>query len=376
MKFIIFHGLKTKASALGYQTSIKLAYLLNVNVACLGFEKQIYHLLEDLKQTNFAFKLDYMTKSDFPEEQKESFIEIEKNLKIFNKTKNKSSKQIVSFQVIKKNFENIFDTFVQAQYRALDNAYNINLLRELFNDDDLYFYDTKDSDLIENGKPAITVVEILQLLLPDPEKGHPLFFLNIENEEYTNIMEVEIHNVDSEKAENRDCIYGEKGFTFPMLKWLSATETAHARNQLTKPTKEFREQLELWAEICYANPNTNMGLDYFRKNIQPLLISLEHKALESQLLRNTADYTNQNYQYQIIVGEIPIEKIWEIYKASETISEETFDELLQIKAEQHPKFEGRWPVVFLKSLPNPIDNILQIPESDTVQSVRKAIAID
>jgi len=86
MKFIIFHDLKTIASAFGYQTSMKMAHLLNANVACLGIGNNLFDLVKHLKATDFDFKLLYLLKdSTMPDDQKRSIIEAD--ITIFIATK-------------------------------------------------------------------------------------------------------------------------------------------------------------------------------------------------------------------------------------------------------------------------------------------------
>ena len=71
--------------------------------------------------------------------------------------------------------------------------------------------------------------------------------------------------------------------------------------------------------------------------------------------------------------------IWKIYLDTETISQEIFDKLLEIKKEQAPKFDGRWPVAFIKAIKE--EEVLEEENEDTnsetaIKSVRKSISLD
>jgi hypothetical protein len=157
---------------------------------------------------------------------------------------------------------------------------------------------------------------------------------------------------------------------------LTSNELISTRKELEKTTLEFREKIDEWATICYANPNTNLGLDYFRKNLKPFLESTKNDVLKNPFLKNMSSMTNKNLETQIIIGEAPIEKIWELFLISKTIKQEVYDNLMKIKTEQYPKFEGRWPVVFLKPTDDAKNYMNDEDENDGIKSVRKSISLD
>ena len=148
------------------------------------------------------------------------------------------------------------------------------------------------------------------------------------------------------------------------------------RKDLEQTTLEFRAKIDEWATVCYANPNTNLGLEFFRKKLQPFLQATTNGVLENPLLKNASSLTHKNLESQIRIGEAPIQKIWELYLHSNTITQEVYDELMNIKTEQYPKFEGRWPVVFFKPTDDAEKHLSDATQNDGVKSVRKSISLD
>ncbi len=117
-------------------------------------------------------------------------------------------------------------------------------------------------------------------------------------------------------------------------------------------------------------------MEYFIKEVQPYLQSTKNDILKNPLLHNTSILTNKKSESQIIIGEAPIEKIWELYLISNTITQEIYDDLMKIKTAEFPKFEGRWPVVFFKPTEEAIKYMKDERQNDGVESVRKSISLD
>lgn len=376
MKWIIFQNVTSIVPAQNYYNSVKIAYLLNLKFASVGIDETAYFLIEFAEQMNLIDKVDrlIMHNTDFPK-QIETLTEIKQFLIKYPKLKGKSSKQIVAYNKLKKNLELDFTDLLDSNYTKIQNLYQLPFLKELIDDVNFYFYYSKDFNLKVKSTHSDLLQEILQLNLPDSENGHPLFFLSnyyLDGDE----MEIDFLNSYDKKAEDKNNFYGEVSYTFPLMDSLSSNELILTRKNLEKTTVEFRAKINEWASICYANPNTNLGLDYFKKELQPFLKSTQNEILENPLLQNTSSLTNKKLESQIIIGEAPIEKIWELYLDSKTIDQDVFDNLMKIKTEQFPKFEGRWPIVFYKLTDDALKDINDEIENDGVQSVRKSISLD
>jgi len=246
-------------------------------------------------------------------------------------------------------------------------------MKELINPDRFYFYNLTNVDANLENQSFITPLDLLQLKLPDPEKLNPMFFLNFHLDP-SGTLDFQIDSPLSKSAEDPDSFYGQHSFVFPFLSNLTSNEIAAARNQMQEPTLKFREKIDQWAAICFNDPTGNAGLEFFRENLNGFLPTLKDAALQTPLLNSVADWTDNTWNSQILIGQAPIAKIWKAYRDLECISEEDYSALLKIKTEQYPKFEGRWPVLFYSQLSVAIK--LQIPVHENMQSTRKSISVD
>ncbi|WP_432671431.1 hypothetical protein [Flavobacterium sp. SM2513] len=322
-------------------------------------------------------KIDFIVRDSLQNdpENHETFLEIQCIIKDFGKSRNKSSKQIIAFNLMKKRIESIHENVVARAYLKMEVMYNIPTLKALIDNKNFKIFDHANFNTEREYLKSEMITDILQLKLPDLDTDYSLFFLSDFHRE-RKIMEIDFLNPQDIHAKDKTTFYGETSYTFPPFDGLSSTELIAIRTSLDTTTEEFRKRIEAWASICYTNPNTNLGLDYFIKKVQPYLQSTKNDILENPLLQNTSILTNKNLESQIIIGEAPIEKIWELYLISNTITQKIYDDLMKIKTAEFPKFEGRWPVVFFKPTEAAKKFMTEERQNDGVQSVRKSISLD
>jgi len=376
MKWIVFQNLQSNVSARNYHTSIQITYLLNLKIVSVGLDEVAYFMPEYYEQLPLKSKVEQLLVNSANNlKEYEAFAEAKQSINDFPKIKNKSSKQIVAFNLLKKHVELRFTENVKSTYETLGHTFNLHHLRELVDHDIFYFYYGTNYNLKNGSTFRGLNTEILLLNLLDPENGNPMFFLSNFRTDGI-LMEIDFLDAGAEEAKEQNSFYGASSYIFPLLDSLTSTEAISTRKDLEKTTREFREKMDIWATICYSNPNTNLGLDYFRKNVQPLLDTTKNAVIANPFLQNVSSLTHKNLESQIIIGEAPINKIWELFLVSNTITQETFDELIKIKTEQFPKFEGRWPVVFYKPTEEAKNYMDNEEENDGIESVRKSISID
>ena len=376
MEWIVFQTLNSTVSPKNYYNSVKIAYLLNFNVVSIGIDNIIYHVATHKDNLTINDKLDYLiNENGLNNEDYEILRDIKQSYNALSKIKYKSSKENILISKIKRRIESAFMDFQNYHVNFIDKEFHISTLKDLLDYDVFYFYFNDDGTSSSSAVNNQVILEVLQLTINEIEDEHSLLFLSNYNKEGVE-MEIDFLNPIDKKAEDKNNFYGEVSYTFPLMDSLSSTELILTRKNLEKTTVEFRAKINEWVSICLANPNTNLGLDYFKKELQPFLKSTQNDILENPLLQNTSSLTNKKLESQIIIGEAPIEKIWKLYLDSETISQDVFDNLMKIKTEQFPKFEGRWPFVFYKLTEDALKDINDETENDGVQSVRKSISLD
>jgi len=372
MKFILFQNIDS-ANKFGYNFSLRAAYLLGENIACSGsLSECMYYLMERLKLFPLDEKLKAIRQDAQTEEEILQCATTDKILKDFKKAKNKSAELRADYKKFLEGIDKYHSIIIEHKFENVNIVFGIKTMRELLHKEHFYFYADSVSDTHYKSTLIVPRIELLQLLLPDPEKGHPLFLMNRNDSNENLELDINIKNPLAGEAENLNSFYGQHSFNFPLTTMLNENELKTVREELDAPTLHIRKLLNEWLKICYENPNSTLGLEFFRENLLEVLDTAKNIPLENQTLKNYADITPMNFNSQIIFGEAPIERIWEIYRKSNTITEEIFQELLQIKQEQSPKFDGRWPIALFQPVPE--ENVFEEP--DEIVSVRKSIALD
>ena len=376
MEWLIFQSIESEVETRNYFDSIKIAYLLNLKIASFGNDDLCYFFSELTENSSIKTKLNYLISSsdNFPEE-KEMFLWIQESFKQYAKIKHKSSKEITHYKGQKKLIEDCFKNYQKEYSEILDKKFQLSKLKDLLDEKFFYFYHNPDGTTSNSTYNEKVQLDLLQLKLNEPEEELSLFFLSNYKEEDV-VMEIDFLTPMDKEAENQNLFYGTKSYTFPILDSLSTTELISTRKDLEKSTHDFRKKIKEWATICYANPNTTKGLEYFRKEMQPLLESTQNDILEVKRLQQISLNTQKKLESQIIIGEAPIEKIWELYFSSKTITQEVYDNLIKIKLEEFPKYEGRWPVIFYMLTKNTVNYINSETENGGLRSVRKSISLD
>lgn len=376
MEWIIFQNLNSTISPKNYYNSIKIAYLLNFKVVSIGIDDTIYYLSTLKDKLTLDSKLEYLiNQNDISAEYQQHLLDVKQSYTTLTKIKYKSSKENILLSTTKKWIENAFLDCQNYHVEVIGEAFHISRLKELLAENIFYFYFNDDGSSSSSAINKEVQIEVLKLTINDDKNEHSLLFLSNYNIEGVDV-DVEFVNPTDVKAEDKNNFYGEASYTFPLLDSLSSTELNSTRNNLEKTTVRFREKINEWASICLANPNTNLGLEHFKKELQPFLKSSQNEILKNPLLQNVSSLTHKKLESQIIIGEAPIEKIWKHNLDSKTISQDVYDDLMKIKTEQFPRFEGRWPIIFYKLTEEAIKDINADKENDGVKSVRKSISLD
>ena len=370
MRWLVLNTIDDNLLPYGYQTSIKIAYVLNVTVVSVGIGEYLYNLEENAKSYTFEAKMRLLLELCAEEEQLRFADGIQK-IKDFNKLKNKPSKLIGPIIKLKFLLINIYDGESEYFFKTLQINYELRTLKKILHPEQFYYYP-------KSAQPNEADLGNFTLELPDPENGIPIFFLTVQDYSNKDLLSFEIFKSTSKNAEELNNCYAEESCKFPIMALLVGNDLRNMRADLEKPSKEFREKIEAWAQVCYQNPNSKEGLLYFRKHLKKWLNSTKKLPLKSRMLKGIDNDIN-NLRSEILIGEMPIEKIWQLYLNGNTITQKSFDTLLQYKSDHTPKYDGRWPVVIFKCLDTNFKLLFpkdEIKEESTNLSVRKTISLD
>ena len=372
MQSIVFYKIQTKSSPDIYIYYVQLSHILGFTTVGIGIGEGMYNFRSGKETLPALHKIDYIKASS---EENENIVEIEIELKHLLKVRHKSSKEIVLMKKAEALINKMFQSVVEDYCENLERFYRIDTMTNIFNSDAFLSYIIDENDRLRDDLTLISEIDLLQLLLPK-EKGHPLFFLNVPSSAGT----IDHVKVEDQEATSLSELYATRLLNIPNLSLITSNQIELVRDDVKIASDEFRAKLNQWATICYENPNTALGLDYFRANLLPLQETANDLAGQSPTLRSFSDLTNNKGKVGLLFGEAPIEYIWKIYLDTETISQEIFDKLLEIKKEQAPKFDGRWPVAFIKAIKE--EEVLEEENNEhtnsetAIKSVRKSISLD
>jgi hypothetical protein len=380
MQLIVYHDVPAAVSPRGFNACVKISYLLAEVTYLVGIEYPMFRLDEVFKRFTLKQKIDYLKRNSTQGEDEINYFELEMDIKNYNKSKYKSSKSIVAFKILMRTVESAFDAMAEEYIEKMDMTLGLKTISELIDFQRIGFFAIPESN--PEPEKLVTLENILSMNFPasyaeeeEEEIDNPLFIINMEQREGFEKIDFDLIPCDAVAAENVENVYGENGFVFPRMGSLTANEMKTIDSQMTESLVEIRGKIEEWAKICYEKPNSIDGLLYFRATLNPMLKKSEQQMFDNPILKNTSDSIFNSSESQLIFAQMPIYQIWNWFKKTSNITPELFNQLLDLKQKESPKYEGRWPVLLLVPIaPHESKNI--IAEEDIVKSVRKTIKLD
>ncbi len=375
MRFILHRELNDVTSADSYNLGKEMLYFLGERLHLSGIS-QFYYLRDEShkKPGDYNYKLKCLLNWTEGEE-KEHLEKTHQALKDYNKLKNKESRLIVIMNQMKRTVDEMFVEYIEAHIKRLDLLFGTHNFRGIVEEEDrVKFYHIRQEDSFSEKEPLTKLTDILSLQLSEEDGEHPILFMCNDLMNTDPIIDLELESFEDKGAKLLD-----KGYLVDVLYFNAVSKTPTPilkaiANEFSTKAAPIIQKLKVWAKECYENPNTTKGLDYFTKEIAPIIEQYKKLSLE---LENNKIITNATQTDKISClqfGELPITKIWELFYKAENCSEEEYQQLLKIKEEQAPKFDGRWPVVFYKSHSKIKQHIEQVQQEYPQQ--RKTLDID
>ncbi|WP_264519898.1 hypothetical protein [Flavobacterium sp. N1994] len=374
MRFIIHRNLNTKSSGDSYNLGKIMLYALGEKIHLSGISEYNYFMLEAHdKEDNVLFMLSYLINS-VDEEAKQQYRDAMKSIKGYQQIKNKDSKVIIQYNLLKKAIHNHFEVAINEYYQYLNKSFDLEHFKDLIEYEQVNFYHLKDLDSIYNNPKVTPLTAVLSLQLPEEEGEFPILFLTNEDIDSQPNLKLKTFSPKSKAAETLINSYVTDVFQFPSVVRVPATMMKSLASEFSKKTKDIKEKLNQWAKLCFDNPNTNEGLTFFRAQVLPLIEEYKKTALDTQVGKELIKVNLPGNFGFLQFGEMPVEKIWELMLANDNCTEEEYQELLKLKETQAPKYDGRWPVVFFRE--EGIKEIKREEELAKMPSTRKTLDID
>lgn len=373
MRFIIHRNLNTKSSWDSYNLGKVMLYALGEKIHLSGISESNYFMIECYVNEAVMFKLQLLIDWAI-EEDRQQYIDAMVTLKAYPKIKNKDSKLIINYNLLKKGIENHFEIALKERFNLLNRTFGLKSFKELIDYQRVNFYHTNDYHSIHDNPKITPLLNVLSLQLPEEDGECPILFLS--NEDYLGNPMVDIKTVaySAQEAELLDNSYLTDVFHFPAVIDIPAAMMKSITFEFSKKSKPFKEKLHQWAKICYDHTNTTDGLTFFREQIAPLIEENKKIAFETDVGKELAKSAILEHMGTLQFGELSIDKIWELMLTNENCTEEEYQELLKLKEAQSPKYDGRWPVVLFKR-----DGIAADENDNKMQNIpqpRKTLDID
>ena len=348
MRFIIHRNLNTKSSGDSYNLGKLMLYTLGEKIHLSGISEHNYFMIESFNTTDdIVFQLNILI--DWAaEEKKQEYEEAMIRIKGYPKIKNKDSKLIISYNLLKKAIQNHFEFAINERYHFLNKSFDLENFKDLIDYEQVNFYHLKDFNSKDGNPKIIPLTAVLSLQLPEEEGECPILFLTNEDNDNQPNLALKTFSPKSKASETLSNTYLTDVFQFPSVVRVPASMMKSMASEFSKKTKDIKEKLHQWATLCYAHPNTNEGLTFFRAQVVPLIEKYKKTALETQVGKELLKINLQDNFGFLQFGEMPVEKIWELMLANDNCTEEEYQELMKLKETKSPKYDGRWPVVFFR----------------------------
>lgn len=344
MQLIVHYTLSTAASHLIFNQGRRMLYCLDEEMYISGVGYYYHYFLDDAKDRSFEFKLKFMI-DQADENRKAAYQEFYENYKFFLKSKNKDSKWIIQTNILKRDFEKLFDLTMQDFGFKLETTHGTSTFRELHDCKKVVFYGVDDPNITGKRDATIPLEEILSLKIAD-EDDIPILFLGNEDYQGKQLFDTEIKDI---LAKDHTKGYLVDVFQFPYLQDVQAAELKAITYEFSKEIEPIKEDLKKWATLALKSSNPEEAQQFFIKNLVPIIENKRRSVFQINAAKDICSKHYPNYTFHLQFGELPVDKIWEYYKTYNQVTEEEFEKLLKLKEQNPTKFNRRWPVVFFKT---------------------------
>ncbi|MGV9002678.1 hypothetical protein [Flavobacterium sp.] len=374
MKFIVHYGFSKNASQLIYNVGRRMLYFIDESMFLSGIGMPYHYVHSDFKKENFNFKLDYLIR-EADDETRAGLELFKKNYKQFLNLKNKDSKIIVQTNIHKRDVENFFTASIDHSNELMENSLGITTFKELHDDDKVNFYQITEENSLYRSLITTSIEDILSLQIADSTDDVPVLFLGNEDKQGNPLLDIETNDVLKKDFKNG---YLVDVFQFPVLNDVRTAEMKAITHEFSKEIQSIKEQLNQWAKIAFNNPSSSEAQQFFIKKVMPMIETKKRSIYQINAGKDVCSRNPDYYTFQLQFGELPIEKIWELYKVYDHITEQEYQNLLKIKAENPKKYTGRWPVAFFKTDYKNVYKSFQPREQEQtpMPTTRKTLDID
>lgn len=324
--------------------AVRTGYLLADEVLWAGSGPATYDFLQDASKLTLEKKIALLRESDEIDEP-EMLQDMSKMLKSFRKVKYKAADQIAFERKMHHMLKDLFEHWLKVERLDVYDAGFPELDGELLSDDAIKLCRVNTSDP-ENAADGHTPMSILLQGMADEEQLRPdLPFLPAEFLE-SPLVAGKVYRLSDPEAADPQNIYLRNCFKLPNLLMLSEKELHILRKQVISDATFFRIMVDEWIDLCTETDDSNERLEYFRDKVVARAPLLQVQLSRNSIVRNCNKNAEQDLQYSVMLGEVPVSIIMQFYRENGVIADKTWN-ILQQQMKEDEDMQGRWPVMVL-----------------------------
>jgi hypothetical protein len=378
MNAIVFNCATSTLSPASESVCLRIAYMLCENMASAGdsYNAIFYEHYEERQKTESKINfIDNHFKSTNEKTEWNSAL-IKLRLKNFSKLKHPSPAEIVAKKKVDKYIRDMY-AYATAGVRAALFTSGLMQLQKLFeNHDELRCICTTLEAPEKESEDFVPYSKILKRKV-EATDGSDLFFLPSEFFDVEFFNQWSIGESAGSKEARKGNGYVQHCFSLPNLNLLSVTELEHLHDEIKKVAGPFWQKTNEWMKMVYEGKDASVTTKLMEKEIMPATASMLHLLAENEILVNASRLQNDELVIDMYLGEVSVEIIWNYYKHTKVIGDETWQKLLEAKDDDEFK-SRRWPFMAMRVSNASLMEINQEEKTEEfkIAPVKKYISID
>lgn len=288
-------------------------------------------------------------------------------LKVIKKTKHPQPQQIILHKKLEKAIAQLWEhTHIENLNKMMKSG--LPQLAPLVNDDDFVVLPVHTKETEQDDKYFFPMSKIFNLDFEEDE-NIDLFFLPFE---FT--LNLFMEKMPAELKPR----FMETVLVLPNLNALTTDELKAVKAALQSETAPLHLKMDEWIQAC-ATRSEKETRAVFENEIKPLTTAIQQKLDENPVIKHIDSlYGGDKPRVEVVMGEAPLQLVWEFYNTQGTIPEQTWKILEamnsngSITATRIAFMANKAATGWDKTLESPAKTV----EAEVVAPVRKTLDID
>jgi hypothetical protein len=326
-----------------YAMSMRAAYLLADELLYGGHNYNTYSILWHRNKLGIDKQIE-MIRGSNPSKEDKNLEEIAVEIKRIRRLRFKPAPDLKELKRLERAVKDYFDDWVcnvEASFYE-KGFFHLNDIMENADVFNAMHIHAKDPELeVEHFSPYS------QWLTRMVDDENDIIFLPADFLQYPGVRN-KCFGITDPQAYDLQQTYLHECFSLPDLSSLSMLEMKMARKQLANSNTSFRSLTDEWIKKFWRNSGLeDMNTTFFADKILPAVAEMKQTLEQNTILRNCFRRTTEETKTDILMGEVPVQLIWQFYKDKKAIPAATWQKL-QEAIQEDDRLENRWPVMVLR----------------------------